>query len=151
MEPNQLNRGISLGAFWNSTLHSAGGSFEFGFPVTHFEQKCFLLRNYIVASGEGGNGFGAASIGDKIAIGGYIPNSTFAISAYGFIQCNVGFTAASEKQILLSVPLTAGGSFEFQFSKYSAFVTEFGGVFPIIKNDFQKPSPCLTIGYRTYL
>lgn len=151
VEPNSLNRGISLGTLWQSSLRSAGGSFEFGFPATHFEHKGFLFRNYIVASGEGSNGFGAASIGDKIAIGGYIPNSTFAISSYGFIQANVGFTAGPGVETKATVGATTGGGFEFQFSQFSAFVTEFCGIFPLIKNDFQKPSPCLTIGYRAYL
>lgn len=147
----KANRKLSLGALWHTTLNQAGGTFEFGHPVTNLENKGFLFRNYITVTGEGKQGFGGVSLGDKIVIGGYIPNKTFSISSYGFIQISVGFYSEPEKQFQFYLPLLIGGGFEFQFSTYSAFLVEFGGTFPLIKNDFLKPSPSLTIGYRTYL
>lgn len=156
-ETCDFNRNVSLGAFWDADYNKAGGSVEVGLPITHLEDKGFLLRNNFIFSGKGGNGFGNLALGDKIIIGGFIPHGDFAISAYGFALVGAGLYSGNNKsffQLPFMIDLSFGGGFEFQFSSFSAFVVEYGGSFPVAigKSDsgFLNPSPCLTIGYRSY-
>ena len=154
------------GGFWSCGQDFSGGLGEFGINLLPCE-KSFVLRDCIYVQGEGGSldmnnklSFGALEIGDKLILGGRVYGQGFIVRSYGFTACAIGLFACEghtffERPFMIN--LTFGGGFEFQFSKNTAFVLEFGGINRFLARGdkktydyFSKSSPVLTIGYRTF-
>ena len=158
---------ITNGGFWSCGQDFSGGFGEFGINLLP-KENFFVLRDCIYVQGLGGNrcvnsdsisagnsqlDFGGLEIGDKLIIGGRTNCPGFIVRGYGFTSVSVGFYSY-EGHAFWSLPLmlnlTFGGGFEFQYSKHTAFVMEFGGVNRIFHEDFSKSSSVLTIGFRSF-
>ena len=153
------------GGFWSCTTHTGGGYGEFGFRLIP-EDKGFVLRNSILIGGEGGyisnstdSSFGGLFLGDKISIGSCLKTGNSVIRSYGFLTCKAEMFGAKNHSFFnpnLMYGINAGGGFEFQFTRRSAFAVEFGGTVSFVAgpdykqySQFTKGTPTLTIGYRS--
>ncbi len=157
------------GGFWSCGKDYTGGFGEFGVNLLP-EEKNFVLRDCVFVQGEGGTlgnnpdlEFGALELGDKLIIGGRYNGRGFIVRSYGFIGASLGIFSC-EGHDFFSMPLMLtlhfGGGFEFQYSPWSAFVIEFGGLNRLFLGDtsslgnnlgsYPISSPSLTIGFRSY-
>lgn len=153
------------GGFWILDEGKCGGGGEWGFAILE-SSNGFFVRDCFTGAGYGGNmkggefTFGEMAMGNKFMIGGSYDLGNSIVRTYGFAGIDFGvFSTKNHKfyecPFLIEVP--CGGGFEFQYSKKSAFVIEFGGKYSIMVGEnaqdfanFANTCPKLSIGYRSF-
>lgn len=153
------------GGFWNCSTERSGGYGEFGWAFTDEDVKNFVLRDCFTVGGYGHNviksniDFGELQVGNKFILGGVYDCKNFKVRSYGFVGTGIGIIGGTGVKFFKGAPMVevnGGGGFEFQYSKNSAFVIEYGGrcEMPVGNKrasftPYTNSSPLFTIGYRT--
>lgn len=152
------------GGFWSCAPERSGGFGEFGWCLSDESKKGFVLRDCFTVGGYGHKvikssvDFGELQIGNRLTLGGVYDGGNFKVRSYGFFGAGVGIIGGEGIRFFHGAPMfevNGGGGFEFQFTKNSAFVIEYGGrcEMPVGRKAAQysaytNSSPILTIGYR---
>lgn len=160
-----FNSKFISGGFWISEEGKCGGGGEWGFAIVE-NPNGFFMRDCFTGAGYGGNlkggkfSFGEMTVGNKFMMGGSYDLGNSIVRTYGIFGVDFGVFSINghkfyECPFLIEIPF--GGGFEFQYSKKSAFVVEFGGKYSIMIGenakdfaDLANTCPKLSIGYRSF-
>lgn len=158
---SEMKNGNGTGGFWCVKDGLASGFGEWNFSL-HNDKDGFVLRDCIDIGGFGGtrDDYSGAILGNKFIIGGRYDAECFVFRSYGFLGAGFGIFRTEGHEFYDNPYLVStvfGGGTEFQYSKDSAFVIEFGGSMDFFvgerRNEFSKNpkgGPILVLGFRSY-